>query len=118
MSAAADEEEEADELLVSAAPGTGTAALAATPSGGRENALLVAGSLNKVDCASEHALLVAQYTNTPAGIEAVSGTRATARNRIKFFIFRIVAGSWPCIPSAALSSTVSRKMAAESKGRP
>lgn len=108
-----DQEEE-----LSAAPGNGTTALAATPRGGRLNSFLVALSLNSVDCTREHALLVAQYTKTPAGIDAVRGTSATARKRMKFFILRMVAGSWPCIPSAALSSTVSRKMPAESRGRP
>ena len=44
------------------------------------------------------------------------GIRMTDTKRMPSFMLRMRAGSWPCMPSAAPSSTVSRIMALHSTG--
>ena len=51
-----------------------------------------------------------------AGMLMVTGTMITARARMAIFIFLSVSGGWPCMPSAAPSSTVARNIRLERTG--
>ena len=84
---------------------------------GIPKAFLMEGLLRSEDCTREMRLLADQYMNTAAGRSMVKGTINTATPLMMFLNRDRIFSGCPCMPSAALSSIMSKNDPEAIKGK-